>query len=276
MLADSVEAAVRSMNGKTEGKIEGLVRKIIKEKLDDSQLDLCDLTLRDLDLMAKAFLRVFSGYFHEREEYPDLKSIKSNDDKPADDANGEENGEVDGEEDQASADVSTEGRKEDKLHLYIEDKQQQIKLDKKLEELFRNVAAGCLEQEGIKPVCEVDITLTDDADIKDINRKFRDIDTSTDVLSFPLVDMKDGAIQTAQGDYDLDEEVLMLGDLVISTETALRQAAEYGHCIERELAFLTAHGVYHLLGYDHVDEATEKAMMDKQEQVLGKLGLERK
>jgi putative nucleotidyltransferase with HDIG domain len=76
MLADSVEAAVRSMADKTEGKIEGLVRKIIKDKLDDGQLDLCDLTLKDLDDIAKSFMKVFSGYFHQREQYPNVK-IKS-------------------------------------------------------------------------------------------------------------------------------------------------------------------------------------------------------
>jgi len=73
MLADSVEAAVRSMPEKTEGKIEGFVRKIIKDKLDDGQLDQCNLTLKDLDHIAKAFMRVFSGYFHAREQYPDIK-----------------------------------------------------------------------------------------------------------------------------------------------------------------------------------------------------------
>lgn len=73
MLADSVEAAVRSMVEKTEGKMEGLIRKIIKDKLDDGQLNLCDLTLKDLDTVAKAFMRVFGGYFHEREEYPEMK-----------------------------------------------------------------------------------------------------------------------------------------------------------------------------------------------------------
>ncbi|MCR4435593.1 MAG: HDIG domain-containing protein [Clostridiales bacterium] len=73
MLADSVEAAVRSMVDKTEGKIEGLVRKLIKDKLDDGQLDMCDLTLKDLDEIAKGFMRVFSGFFHEREEYPEIK-----------------------------------------------------------------------------------------------------------------------------------------------------------------------------------------------------------
>ncbi len=76
MLADSVEAAVRSMVEKTEGKMEGLIRKIIKDKLDDGQLDLCELTLKDLDMIAKAFMRVFGGYFHERQEYPEVKAKK--------------------------------------------------------------------------------------------------------------------------------------------------------------------------------------------------------
>ncbi len=74
MLADSVEAAVRSMPDKSEGKIEGLVRKIIKDKLEDGQLDLCDLTLKDLDTIARAFMKVLSGCFHGREEYPEIKS----------------------------------------------------------------------------------------------------------------------------------------------------------------------------------------------------------
>lgn len=73
MLADSVEAAVRSMPDKTEGKIEGLIRKIIKDKLDDGQLDLCELTLKDLDIIAISFMHVFGGFFHERAQYPDIK-----------------------------------------------------------------------------------------------------------------------------------------------------------------------------------------------------------
>jgi len=73
LLADSVEAAVRSLPDKTKGKIEGLIRKVIKDKLDDGQLDNCDLTLKDLDEIANAFMTVLSGFFHERTEYPDLE-----------------------------------------------------------------------------------------------------------------------------------------------------------------------------------------------------------
>jgi len=77
MLADSVEAAVRSMPDKTEGKIEGLIRKIIKDKLDDGQLDHCELTLKDLDTIARGFMYVFSGYFHKREQYPEVRQVSS-------------------------------------------------------------------------------------------------------------------------------------------------------------------------------------------------------
>lgn len=86
MLADSVEAAVRSMPDKTEGKIEGLIRKIVKDKLDDGQFDHCELTLKDLDSIAKSFMKVFSGYFHNREEYPNIKKEIPNNGK---DKNGE-------------------------------------------------------------------------------------------------------------------------------------------------------------------------------------------
>lgn len=77
MLADCTEAAVRAMSDKTEGKIQGLIRKIIKDKLEDGQLAQCDLTLKDLDIIAKSFLKVFSGYFHEREEYPNMKASQN-------------------------------------------------------------------------------------------------------------------------------------------------------------------------------------------------------
>ncbi|NTV91259.1 MAG: rRNA maturation RNase YbeY [Clostridiales bacterium] len=159
--------------------------------------------------------------------------------------------------------------------IYIENEQEAIKPEKELLTLLRDTVGTCLDQEGFSDDCEIDITLTTDDRIQEINKEFRSIDRPTDVLSFPMVDMSDGVVNSAEGDYDLDEELLMLGDIVISTETALRQAREYGHGIDRELAFLTAHGVYHLLGYDHMNEGEEKAMMEKQEKALNKLGLKR-
>ena len=91
MLADSVEAAVRSMADKTEGKIEGLIRKIIKNKLDDRQLDLCELTLNDMEIISRSFLKVFGGYFHEREVYPETGSKNPYSENKKDDTNMNEN-----------------------------------------------------------------------------------------------------------------------------------------------------------------------------------------
>ena len=102
------------------------------------------------------------------------------------------------------------------------------------------------------------------------------MDSSTDVLSFPLADFKNGVLLSDAGDYDMDEGQLLLGDIVISLETAQKQAAQYGHKLERELSFLVSHGMFHLMGYDHMSGDEEAIMLSKQEKVLGKLGLEKK
>lgn len=141
--------------------------------------------------------------------------------------------------------------------------------------LLEKTALACLEAENMAPDCEIDILITDDASIREMNRQFRNIDRSTDVLSFPMVYMKNGEILSEEGDYDMDEGLLLLGDIVISMETAQRQAEQYGHGIERELAFLASHGMFHLLGYDHLEKDEEARMLSKQEAVLDKLGLKR-
>jgi probable rRNA maturation factor len=134
---------------------------------------------------------------------------------------------------------------------------------------------ACLRSENIALGCEVNMVITDDANIHEINRQFRNVDRPTDVLSFPMVNMKDGLILSEEGDYDPEEGLLLLGDIVISMETAQAQAMQYGHGIERELAFLTAHGIFHLLGYDHMQKDEENVMMAKQEAVLERLRLKR-
>ena len=111
------------------------------------------------------------------------------------------------------------------------------------------------------------VTLVNDDMIKEMNKKFRNIDSSTDVLSFPLGE---------NGEYDTNPETgaKMLGDIVISVEHALSQANLYGHGIEREVAFLTVHSMLHLLGYDHEKGGLERTIMrEKEEQVLDALGL---
>ncbi|MGI6669426.1 MAG: rRNA maturation RNase YbeY [Acetivibrionales bacterium] len=160
--------------------------------------------------------------------------------------------------------------------VFIENEQESVDIDSGHIELLKKTVSACLDEEGISTGCEINIVLTDDKTIRQFNKKYRNIDTPTDVISFPLADMKNGKLINEEGDYNIDEGLLLLGDIVISAETALRQAGQYGHSFERELAFLTAHGVYHLLGYDHMESCEETVMMSKQEAALEKLGLKRK
>ena len=123
------------------------------------------------------------------------------------------------------------------------------------------------------PDVEISVLLVDNETIRTLNRDYRDKDAATDVLSFPMEEElpDETAPQIIGGPTER-----MLGDLVISVERAVEQAAEYGHAVERELAFLTVHGLLHLLGYDHVEGGlAEVHMREKEEQVLIKLGLPR-
>ena len=115
---------------------------------------------------------------------------------------------------------------------------------------------------------EVSVTLTDDAHIHELNRIYRAVDRPTDVLSFALTESEEPEIVGAQG-HDV------LGDLVISLEHVAAQAEEYGHSPLRELSFLTVHGMLHLLGYDHMEEAERQEMEKEQRHVMEELGIAR-
>ncbi len=145
--------------------------------------------------------------------------------------------------------------------------QKNVKLPSGTRLLIRKACTATLEFEGLAEPAEVDVTLVNDEEIKEMNTKFRNIDSSTDVLSFPLG--SDGVFDT-----NPETNALMLGDIVISVDHALAQADLYGHGIEREFAFLTVHSMLHLLGYDHVNGGLEQTIMrEKEESVLDALGL---
>lgn len=147
------------------------------------------------------------------------------------------------------------------------------------EALLRQVVAAVLDSEDCPYECEVDVLLTDNEAVREINFAERQIDAPTDVLSFPLVDFE------APADFDRLEDdptlfhpetgELMLGDMVISVDKVLSQAKEYGHSERRELAFLAAHSTFHLLGYDHETDEERLVMEEKQEAVLQDLGITR-
>ena len=136
-------------------------------------------------------------------------------------------------------------------------------------ELVSESVDGALVYLGFTRECELSVTFTDNGKIRILNRDYRGIDRPTDVLSFPMYSFSDGDVP------DGDEHV-MLGDIVISVEKAREQAAEYGHSIRREIAFLAVHSVLHLLGYDHeTSEEDEKEMFDLQEKIMNALGIGR-
>lgn len=154
-----------------------------------------------------------------------------------------------------------------KVKVNITDNQKKIKLPTGTRLLIRKACIATLEMEKFDSSAEVDVTLVNDATIREMNGEFRHIDASTDVLSFPL---------GTDGIYDENPETgaKMLGDIVISVEHAIAQAKSYGHTFERELAFLTTHSMLHLLGYDHEQGGLQKTVMrEKEEQVLTALGL---
>ena len=163
----------------------------------------------------------------------------------------------------------------EKTRIFIENEQDNIVFDERLVKLIENTVLTCLKNENINVGCLVDIYISDDASIRKINRQFRNIDSATDVLSFPIVNMKDGIVLSSDGDYDPEEGLLLLGDIIISLETAQKQAEQYEHTLDRELSFLVSHGVFHLLGYDHILKDEEAVMLEKQEEALEKLGLKR-
>jgi len=121
---------------------------------------------------------------------------------------------------------------------------------------------------------EVVVSLVDDATIQELNRNYRSKDTPTDVLSFAMEETLEEEPEI-YFDEESEEPLPMLGDIVISVPTAKRQAKEYGHSLEREIAFLAVHGFLHLIGYDHMTEEEETEMFSRQNAILEQIGLTR-
>ena len=151
--------------------------------------------------------------------------------------------------------------------IYFENNQEKETISYSLKMLIRRSVEATLAYEEIDDDCEVSVTFVDNEEIREINRKFRNIDRATDVLSFPLFD-EDGM------DAHVEELDCMLGDIVLSLERAREQSAEFGHSFEREVAFLTVHSVLHLLGYDHeLSDEDDADMRRRQTEIVEKMGL---
>lgn len=149
-----------------------------------------------------------------------------------------------------------------------------------MEETAQAVCRAVLEEVKCPYEVQVSLVITDNAGIRELNRQCRGIDRETDVLSFPNLDFEhEGEFQvedSRKADYfDPDSGELILGDIMISVDQAKLQAKEYGHSLRREFAFLVAHSMFHLCGYDHVEEQEAAVMEKKQSEVLERLGIKR-
>ncbi len=153
------------------------------------------------------------------------------------------------------------------IEISIINEQDFLELEQSLEKIIEDLVHLSLKAEGVDSDGEVSILFVDDAAIKVLNKTHRQKDAATDVLSFPQY-------ESIKDDEYVDPYII-LGDIVISTETAKRQALEYNHSLEREIGFLVVHSVFHLLGYDHDTEADTKEMRQMEEAVLSQYKLRR-
>ena len=134
-----------------------------------------------------------------------------------------------------------------------------------------------LDAEQVKVPCEVNVLVTNDKGIHAINLAQRQIDNPTDVLSFPMFRLEPGCPPEGEDYIDPETGMCPLGDMAISLERAVAQAKEYGHSVRREIGYLTIHSMLHLLGYDHLDEGEQKALMRQREERIASAvgGMER-
>ena len=153
------------------------------------------------------------------------------------------------------------------IKVQIVNKQRTIKIPSGTRLLIRRCCHAVVETEGITSPCEVSVSFVDNDQIRELNREYRHKDMATDVLSFPLGE---------NGVYDVNHDTgaKILGDIVISMEKAVEQAKRYDHSLEREVGYLTAHSMLHLLGYDHETSGLDRVRMrEKEEQIMTQLGL---
>lgn len=153
----------------------------------------------------------------------------------------------------------------------------ELEITQDIKDLLLLSAIAVLDYEDVKFGCHIDIEITTNEEIREINKEQRDKDYATDVLSFPLVEFLNGkCLEDIKFCIDQETKLVPLGDMVISYDKILEQALEFGHSNEREFAFLTVHSVLHLLGYDHEDEGEDaKLMRQKEKEIMEILEINR-
>lgn len=146
----------------------------------------------------------------------------------------------------------------------ITNEQDKINIPENWQGKMEQIVELCLQQEEINSKAEVDILFVDNETIREMNLEYRDKDSATDVLSFPMYEADE---------YIEDEEEILFGDIVISLERAQEQCEEFGHSLEREVMYLLVHGLLHLAGYDHMEEEDKQQMRQQEEKLLAVIGV---
>ena len=154
----------------------------------------------------------------------------------------------------------------DKIRVIISNSQKEVKIPTGLRMLVRRCCNAVLRMENFQGAAEVSVTFANNEQIHELNKMHRNVDAPTDVLSFPMGE---------DGKYDIDPatNAKIHGDIVISMEKAVEQAERFGHTLQREVGYLTAHSMLHLLGYDHEEPLEKVHMREKEELVMTQLGL---
>lgn len=146
------------------------------------------------------------------------------------------------------------------MEVFIDNRQSLKSIDDEITEIVYKTIEECLIVEGIDKNHEVSVSFVDNLEIKELNKDYRGINEETDVLSFPIED-------------DFAHGIPLLGDIIISMDKAIEQAIEYEHSLNREIAYLIAHSMFHLMGYDHLNPEDKKIMRNKEKQVMKNLSI---
>ena len=239
MLADGCEARMRAERPKDEAALRMMIKDVIDTRIKLGQLDDTELTLRTLSIIIDSFVGTLRGVYHPRIEYPKIGQTQSSPpEKVSPIANWRKR-------DLNNIQINEEARLPDPLPVELE--------------LLERAVVETLLHQGQPADAELTVLLSDDAQLQQLNREFMGVDAPTDVLSFPA-DL-----------IDPDTGHPYLGDIIISLERAVQQAAENNQSPQDEALLLTVHGVLHLLGHDHAEEHEKAAMWTAQDQILEKL-----
>ncbi|MGI6562267.1 MAG: rRNA maturation RNase YbeY [Clostridia bacterium] len=157
----------------------------------------------------------------------------------------------------------------------IDNRHEKFRLTLKMKRILRKIAEKSCRSEGFLYPVMIGLLFVNNEEMTRINGETRNIHRVTDVLSFPMLNMVNGKVELKEEDFTDGKNTVYLGDIVIAPDVVEEQGKAYGHGFTRELGFLFSHGMFHLLGYDHMDSENEKIMMDKQEEVLSSLKITR-